>query len=180
MKPDLYFAIPGDISRLTGGYAYARHLLAALHTAGCVVVHLALPGSFPAPDQQALETTNSIYASLPDGAAVLVDGLAFGAMADIARCHANRLKLIALCHHPLSLETGLTPGQAQALQQSEQAALSRAVAVVVTSNMTGKILVQDFAVPALGSSEFDVDVTANAAAAKSPIVILAMLILAHS
>jgi glycosyltransferase involved in cell wall biosynthesis len=149
MKPDFYFAIPGDLAALTGGYAYARQLLAALANAGFAVVHLALSASFPAPDQKALADTEAIFSILPDGATVLVDGLAFGAMASIALRHAARLKLIALCHHPLALETGLTPAMAQALQQSEQVALSAAVAVVVTSNMTGKILTQDFAVPAV-------------------------------
>jgi glycosyltransferase involved in cell wall biosynthesis len=147
-KPDFYFAVPGDISRLTGGYAYARQLLAALREAGHVVTHLQLPSSFPFPDQQALAAAHAIFSALPDGAVVLVDGLAFGAMDVIAQRHAQRLQLIALCHHPLALETGLTRATANALQRSEQTALAAAVAVVVTSNMTRTILMQDFAVPA--------------------------------
>src|SRR5687768_3268635 len=90
MKPDFYFAIPGDIGTLTGGYAYARHLLAALHTSGVVVAHLALSGSFPVPRETALADTDAIFSALPDGAVVLVDGLAFGAMDSIARGHAAR------------------------------------------------------------------------------------------
>ncbi len=148
MNPDFYFAIPGDLSCLTGGYAYARQLLAALARTGFSVAHLTLPGSFPAPGQADLSATDAIFSELPYGSVVMVDGLAFGAMDNIALRHAGRLKLIALCHHPLALETGLTSAAAQALQHSEQVALSVAVAVVVTSNMTGKILALDFAVPA--------------------------------
>ena len=148
IKADLYFAVPGDINRLTGGYAYARQLLAGLQTAGLAVCLLKLDASFPAPDQHALAAAETLFAALPEGAVVLVDGLAFGAMPDIALRHQTRLKFIALCHHPLALETGLTPAQSRLLQQSEQAALAAARAVVVTSKMTGQILIQQFAVPA--------------------------------
>ncbi len=108
------------------------------------VVHLTLPGSFPTPHDSALAETDVILSALPDGSTVLVDGLAFGVMDELASRHATRLKLVALCHHPLALETGLTPAAAQILQQSEQAALAAAVAVVVTSNVTQKILIDDF------------------------------------
>ena len=148
MKPALYFAIPGDIATLTGGYASARHLLAAMATSGFTVAQLELPGSFPVPEPQALATTDAIFSALPDGAAVLVDGLAFGAMENIALRHASRLKLLALCHHPLALETGLKLAKVKALQHSERVALGAAVAIVVTSNMTRKILMHDYEVPA--------------------------------
>jgi hypothetical protein len=146
VTPDLYFAIPGNIESLTGGYAYARCLLAALHVRNYAVEHVVLPASFPAPSTNDLAVTDAILAALPDGACVLVDGLAFGAMDGLAQRHAKRLTLIALCHHPLALETGLASAEAQALHDSEQAALAAATAVVVTSNTTGTLLVNDFAV----------------------------------
>lgn len=148
LTPDLYFAIPGDIENLTGGYAYARRLLAALRASNFAVTLLPLPGSYPVPDGNDLAAADSMFSSLPDGACVMVDGLAFGVMDSIALRHAQRLKLIALCHHPLALETGLGSAEAQALQRSEQAALAAAAAVVVTSSTTGRILMQDFGVPA--------------------------------
>ena len=43
------FAIPGDITLATGGYAYDRRVLALLPTFGVDVHHLALPGGFPNP-----------------------------------------------------------------------------------------------------------------------------------
>jgi len=147
-RPDLYFAIPGNIEHLTGGYTYARRLLAALRDRNFRVEHLSLPASFPTPDARDLDAANALLATLPDGACVLIDGLAFGVMEGVVAQQAKRLKLIALCHHPLALETGLSQEAAQALHRSEQVALSAAAAVVVTSNTTGRILQQDFAVPA--------------------------------
>ena len=43
------FAIPGDITTLTGGYIYERRLLEGLRALGHDVAHLALDGSFPDP-----------------------------------------------------------------------------------------------------------------------------------
>jgi glycosyltransferase involved in cell wall biosynthesis len=148
VNADLYFVIPGNIESLTGGYAYARRLLAALHARNFAVTHIPLPGSFPAPFPDDLAATDMIFSALPDGASVLIDGLAFGTLDVIAQRHAKRLRLIALCHHPLALETGLSSATAHALHTSEQAAFAAAEAVVVTSNTTGRILIKDFAVPA--------------------------------
>jgi glycosyltransferase involved in cell wall biosynthesis len=146
VKTDLYFAIPGNINSLTGGYAYARRLLSALQERGFIVTHVPLPASFPYPDTNDVTSTDAIFSALPDDACVLIDGLAFGAIDGIAQHHAKRLRLIALCHHPLALETGLSRETAQAFHRSEQTSLAAAVAVVVTSSTTAKILVQDFAV----------------------------------
>ncbi len=43
------FAVPGDLATPTGGYAYARRLLAEAGGAGVDLIHLALPGGFPVP-----------------------------------------------------------------------------------------------------------------------------------
>lgn len=107
-----------------------------------------LANSFPEPDSHALRDAEAQLASLPKDALVIIDGLAFGAMASIAERHCQRLKLIALCHHPLALETGLAAERVQAVHAAEQRALTAATAVLVTSNNTAGILQQTFAVPA--------------------------------
>jgi glycosyltransferase involved in cell wall biosynthesis len=145
--PDLYFAIPGDLHTLTGGYGYDRRLLAELTLQGLAVEHVPLSATFPLPAAAALSDAEAKLAVLPTGAVVLIDGLAFGAMDDIASKHGTRLRLIALCHHPLALEAGLTDIRVKQFQQSEQRALAHTVAVVVTSTATATLLQRDFSVP---------------------------------
>ena len=145
---EIYFAIPGDINSLTGGYGYDRRLIAELQALGHTIHLVQLSNRFPAPDAAVLAATAVIFAALPDQSIVIVDGLAFGVMDLIAAEHAARLNIIALCHHPLMLETGLTQQQTQQLFLSEQRALHAAKAVIVTSEMTAKILTEQFALPA--------------------------------
>ena len=97
-------------------------------------------------DAAALVDAESRFAALPDGAIVVADGLAFGVMDDIAQRHAARLQIIALCHHPLALEAGLSTEQAQRLQLSEQRALHAARAVLVTSTPTAHLLTRQFSI----------------------------------
>lgn len=144
----VYFAIPGNLATLTGGYGYDRRVLEGLRQLNVTVVHQPLDASFPAPTAAALEETGRWLESLQDHSLVLVDGLAYGAMDALAARHANRLRFIALCHHPLALETGLTPAQQQQLHASEQRALALAKAVIVTSARTRQTLIERFAVPA--------------------------------
>jgi glycosyltransferase involved in cell wall biosynthesis len=146
--PNLYFAIPGDLSTLTGGYGYNRRLLAGLRELGLTVEILQLSAGFPSPSVAELAATAALFRSLPDQAVVLVDGLAFGVLEQLAAEQRQRLRLIALCHHPLALETGLSISEQQRLHTSEQCALAAAHAVLVTSAMTKQILVEQFAVPA--------------------------------
>jgi glycosyltransferase involved in cell wall biosynthesis len=55
--------------------------------------------------------------------------------------------LIALVHHPLACETGLTATRANELRASERAALAVTSHVIVTSRATARILVADYDVP---------------------------------
>jgi glycosyltransferase involved in cell wall biosynthesis len=56
--------------------------------------------------------------------------------------------LIALVHHPLALESGLSATQADEFRASERAALAAARRVVVTSATTARLLAADYGVPA--------------------------------
>ncbi len=146
MSPVLHFAIPGDLQALTGGYAWDRRIIAELQALGLRVQVLPLSPRFPEPDAEALEEARRRIASLPDGAVLLADGLAWGVLDTLAEKHAARLRIIALCHHPLALESGLTPERAAALRRSETRVLQAAAAVVVTSPATAATLVQEFGV----------------------------------
>jgi len=141
------FAIPGDLSLPTGGYAYDRRLLAEWAAMGVAARHVALPGGFPAPSETDLAETGRAILSQPPDSVLLIDGLAYGAFPEsIAAGLAGRI--VALVHHPLGLETGLSPERAADLVRRETAALRHAAAVVVTSETTRRLLVADFAVPA--------------------------------
>ncbi|WP_420103419.1 glycosyltransferase family 4 protein [Bosea sp. (in: a-proteobacteria)] len=140
------FAIPGDIDLPTGGYAYDRRLLQEWRQAGIPARHLALPGFFPFPGEADIAATEALLASAAPGETLLIDGLAFGAFPEeLARRFGDRI--VALVHHPLALETGLSGPQEEALRASERAALRHARAVIVTSPPTKDILVSDFGVP---------------------------------
>ena len=128
--------VPGALDTPTGGYAYDRAIVGELRARGWQVDVHTLGGGFPHPDPGGLADAEALFASLPDGAVVLCDGLAFGAMPGPAERHATRLRLVALVHHPLAAETGLAPARAAALFESERRALATARGVVVTSRST--------------------------------------------
>jgi glycosyltransferase involved in cell wall biosynthesis len=66
-------------------------------------------------------------------------------MPDIAEAESQRLRLVALVHHPLAEETGLPPGRARALREAERRALAAVAGVLVTSRSTARML-PDFGV----------------------------------
>jgi len=141
------FAIPGDINLPTGGYVYDRRLLALLPQSGVAARHVALPGSFPDPSPADLRETARLLSAVDPDTVLIVDGLAYGALPAeiIARVRAP---ILALVHHPLCLEAGLSKEREAALRALETAALALARRVVVTSRFTARTLTADFAVPA--------------------------------
>lgn len=141
-----WFLIPGDLDTPTGGYRYDRRLIGRLTRAGRRVRVLRLDDSFPHPTADALAEAGRRLAGIPDESTVVVDGLAFGLMGEVAAVHRRRLRLIALVHHPLALETGLSPQRAAALRAGEAGALRLARRVIVTSPETGVLLAQDYGV----------------------------------
>ena len=142
----LIFAIPGDLATLTGGYGYDRKLIARLEARGVEVAHRQLSASFPFPGEADLGDAVAIINSDRNGAPVLIDGLAFGAMPrEIVRAIGS--PLIALIHHPLGLEAGLTAADSARLIETERAALAITDHVAVTSPATRATLLADFGVP---------------------------------
>jgi glycosyltransferase involved in cell wall biosynthesis len=78
---------------------------------------------------------------------VVIDGLAFGALPKAAAALRATRPVVALVHHPLACETGLTLATANRLRESERAALAAVHRVVATSEATAALLVERFSVP---------------------------------
>lgn len=135
------FVVAGDPEQRTGGYRYDARIVAGLRELGHPVSVAGLEGRFPEADARAASALERTLGACADGACVVVDGLVLGGLADTARAHADRLRLIALVHHPLADETGLSSASRARLLADERAALATARAVVVTSGFTARRLV---------------------------------------
>lgn len=144
----IHFLIPGDPETRTGGYGYDRRMASELRRQGRAVTIHRLDDRFPRPDGRALDHAEEVFGGLPDGSLALVDGLAFGALPSVAARHAGRLRLAALVHHPLALETGLDEAERRRLTESERSALAVARRVIATSPATARTLAADYGVPA--------------------------------
>ena len=128
--------VPGDPLTPTGGFTYDRHLIDALRARGRAVEVLRIDGDWPWPDAATRAAARAAFAALPDGTCVIADGLAFGALDAEVAPHAQRLRWLALVHHPLHLETGLDATQARRLREQEAKALRHARQVAAVSATT--------------------------------------------
>lgn len=125
-KPELVFVVPGRLDQLTGGYLYDRHILDGLRARRRPVKLIELaPGA-----------DGDTFDALPDGTITVVDGLALPGLERVIAAQARRLRLVALVHHPLAEETGLTRAQAAQLAALEAAVLPRFRGVLCPSRRT--------------------------------------------
>jgi glycosyltransferase involved in cell wall biosynthesis len=141
------FAVPGDLATPTGGFSYDRRIIAELRDLGFAVEAIDLGDGFPAPSATRRAAALAALDRVPVGLPVVIDGLAYGALPELAEGYCRTRAVIALVHHPLALETGLTDAAAARLRASETAALAAARHVVATSDLTTRILAADYGVP---------------------------------
>ena len=141
------FAVPGDLATPTGGYGYDRRIIAELQVLGWQIDVVSVGDGFPQPSAEQRAVALARLEALPEGIPVVVDGLALGALPEAAERIARRAPLVALVHHPLALEAGLSPADSRKLFESECKALAAARSVIVTSRATGKRLNADYDVP---------------------------------
>ena len=142
----IMFAYPGDLDTRTGGYIYDKRLLGELGRQEVHVGRLPLGDGFPQPAPDTMRNAETRLRALAPGTRVIIDGLAYGAMGDIAEMLASRLRIFALVHHPLAFETGIPPAEAEILRISETRALAFAERVITTSSTTARTLVEHFGV----------------------------------
>jgi glycosyltransferase involved in cell wall biosynthesis len=145
---ELVVAVPGDLATPTGGFGYDRRIIAELAALGWKIEVLDLGSGFPQPTARTRAAASTRLAALPRRCPIIVDGLAFGVLPEVAARLRESHRLVALVHHPLALETGLSADESAAVRASEQAALACAWHVVASSATTMRILIADFHVPA--------------------------------
>lgn len=147
MATKLTFAYPGDINTLTGGYLYDKRVMLGLQDLGWDVQGLSLGDGFPTPSPNTLDHAINQLMAVNADRLLVIDGLALGSVGARAKALAKCRPYIALVHHPLAKESGLTTQQAQALFESEKPTLDHASGVVVTSPTTADTLVNEYNVP---------------------------------
>ena len=141
------FAIPGDINTLTGGYIYERLLLENLRALGHDVAHIPLGDTFPYASASDMDHAIAALTALDPNRALILDGLVYGSIATegLARVACP---IVAMIHHPLAKETGLSAAEQDHLFRTERDNLALAEAVLVPSPHTAQILVTEYGVPA--------------------------------
>ena len=125
----VHLMVPGPLDQRTGGYLYDKRIVEGLRAQGRVVTVHELAGRFPLVDRAAREAAAAAIGEVA-GTAV-IDGLALPAFADLVLP-----PWVALVHHPLALETGLTAPEAAALDAVERRLVPQAARVIVTSQHT--------------------------------------------
>jgi glycosyltransferase involved in cell wall biosynthesis len=143
---EVAFVVPGDLATPTGGYAYDRRIIAELRALGWDTQVLDIGEGFPRPTAAVRAAAKRTLSAQPGGRPIVIDGLAFGVLAEEARPLAPARTLVALVHHPLALETGLSAEESAALRAGECAALACARHIITTSPSTARLLLADYAV----------------------------------
>ena len=136
MTAAVQLVVPGPLDQRTGGYIYDRRIALGLRALGRPVAVHELPGRFPIVDDAAIEAARAALAAMSAGSLAVIDGLALPAFVDLRPPRP----WVALVHHPLALETGLSVTDAQALATLERRALAAASRVIVTSRQTRRDL----------------------------------------
>jgi len=140
------FVAPGSLRQLTGGYIYDKHIVDGLRRVGHRVAVREVSERFPGPTTADLAEAARVLASIPKGSVVIVDGLAGGAMPRQIEREAERLRFVALVHHPLAHETGVSRNDAVRLWAHETWTLQHVRHVVVTSPRTATLLTREYGV----------------------------------
>jgi len=143
----VFFAVPGDLATPTGGYRYDRRIIAELPALGWGAEVVNLGDGFPYPTADTRATACARLSALARGRPVVIDGLAFGVLPDAAEALRASHSLVALVHHPLALESGLSATECASLHASERSALGCARHVIATSATVARLLVEHYGVP---------------------------------
>ncbi len=139
------FLVPAPFTLVTGGYEYDRRITTAWREAGHSVTIHELQGHHPLPDDAARAAAAAIWSNLPADAAIVIDNLGLLSFAPL-EAELEKRGVIILNHHPLGLETGLTPAQSDATLAAEKALSHIARHIVTTSDTTSATVNAQFGV----------------------------------
>ena len=142
----LIFVYPGDLSAPTGGYAYDRQIIHGLKRLGWELELISLGDGYPFPTVAQVERARKALLGRTKGVPIAIDGLALGALPELAAELAEHHPIIAIIHHPLAFEFGLSEAQKRALQRSETEALRHVSQIVANSSTTARDLTQFYGV----------------------------------
>lgn len=139
----VHVVVPGGIddpARPSGGNAYDRRICDGLAALGWDVHEHAVDGGWPWPDADAQRAMGRVIAEMPDGAAVLIDGLIASTVPAVLVPHAGRLVLVILVHLPLG---DGPPGHEVADARSRECAVLAAATAIVTTSAWARDLLLD-------------------------------------
>lgn len=140
----LIFVHPGDLNTPTGGYAYDRRMIEGLERLGWHVQIISLGEGYPFPSLIQEDHARSTLLNLTTGVPMVIDGLALGALPHLAVEIVKRHPLIALIHHPLAFEFGLSDLEIKSLKQSETFALQQVDRIIANSPATARDLIEHY------------------------------------
>jgi glycosyltransferase involved in cell wall biosynthesis len=135
-----------DPGQPTGGNIYDRRVRAGLAQAGWDVLVTTVAAAWPVPNPGARADLARIVSAIPDGAAVLIDGLIASPAAAQLLPHTGRIRMTVLLHMPLA--TALDPHHDASAQRSERAVLRAVAGVVATSEWTRQQVLTRYSIPA--------------------------------
>jgi glycosyltransferase involved in cell wall biosynthesis len=134
--PELHFVVPGSLDQRTGGYLYDARMVDGLRRRGWAIAVHSLGAGAPKDGGHPRPSLDETLRRLPDGARVVIDGLAMGRSPDVVRAHRARLTVLALVHLPSADEPGLEPSRRAHLLKLELEALAASAGVITTSSFT--------------------------------------------
>ncbi len=131
--PELHFVVPGPLDQRTGGYIYDKRMVEGLRRRDWTVVVHSLDGEFLIVDARARASLAETLLGIPDGAQVVIDGLAMRGMPGVVRAHRTRIRLVALVHLLSADDPALDPSQRDRTTKLEREALTAGIGIIVTS-----------------------------------------------
>ena len=137
----IYFIYPGNINAKTGGYIYEKNIINYSRKKNINIKSISLSSNYPFPNKQDLNYFLNFLKKIPIQSIIIIDGLALEGMFEIFN-ELKKFKIIALIHHPLSLE--FQGNISKRFLKLEKKYFNLIFKFIVTSNETKSLLINNF------------------------------------